>query len=79
MDPPYTERSMEVIRDLVDEMTEARDSWLDNRNAAMWTEEEDIAKHQMLKEELRWMKSLVCIAVGIICVMFALLVNRWSS
>ena len=70
---------MDVIRDLVDEMTEARDSWLDNRNAAMWTEEEDIAKYQMLKEELRWMKTLVCITVGVICVMFALLVNSWSS
>jgi len=74
--PPYTERSREVIRDLVEEM---RDSWLDNRNVHMWTEEEDIANHQMLKEELRWMKTLVCIAVGIICVMFAILVNRWSS
>ena len=70
---------MDVIRDLVDEMTEARDSWLDNRNAAMWTEEEDIAKYQMVKDELRWMKTLVSIAVGVICVMFALLVNSWSS
>jgi len=70
---------MDVIRDLVDEMTEARDSWLDNRNAAMCTEEEDIAKYQMLKEEVRWMKTLVCIAVAVICVMFALLVNSWSS
>ena len=51
--PPYTERSMEVIRNLVDEMTEARDSWLDNRNVNMWTQEEDIATHQTLKEELR--------------------------
>ena len=79
MDRPYTERSIKVIRDLVEEMTEARDSWLDNHNADMWMEEEDIANHQMLKEEFRWMKTLVCVVVGIIWVMFAILVNRWSS
>jgi len=60
-------------------MTDGRDSRLDNRNLGMWTQEEDIANHQMLKEELRWMKTLVCVAVGIICVMFAMLANMWSS
>jgi len=79
MDPPYTERSMHVIRDLVHDMTEARDSWLDNCNVEMWTHDEDVANDDMLKEELWWMKTLVCIAVGIICVMFAMLMHTWSS
>ena len=79
VEPPYTERSMHVIRDLVDEMTEARDSWLDNRNADMWADYEDVPNHVTLNEELRWMKTLVCVAVGIICVLFAVLVQTWSS
>ena len=70
---------MEVIRDLVEEMSEARDAWLDNCNAKMWTHEDDVANHLMLKEKLRWMKTLLCIAVGIICILFAMLVNTWSS
>ena len=56
----------------MDEMTEARDSWLDNRNVDMWAHYEDVPNHVTLKEELRWMKMLVCVAVGIICVMFAM-------
>jgi len=76
-DPPYDERSIEVIRDLVEEMSEARDAWLDNRNAEMWTHEDDVAKHLMVKEEVRWMKKLLCVAVGIICILFAMLVNTW--
>ena len=31
-DPPYTKRSMNVIHDLVDEMTEARELALEERN-----------------------------------------------
>ena len=69
---------MEVIRDLVEEMSEVRDAWLDNRNAEMWTHEDDVANHLMLKEKLRWMKTLVCVAVGVICILFAGLVNTWS-
>ena len=69
---------MEVIRDLVEEMSEARDAWLDNRNAEMWTYEDDVANHLILKEELHRMKKLLCVAVGVICILFAVLVNTWS-
>jgi len=34
---------MQVIRDLVEEMTEARDSVLDNLNTDMWMHYEEVA------------------------------------
>ena len=56
---------------------EARDAWLDNRNADMWTQEDDVANHLMLKEELHRMKKSLCVAVGVICILFVVLVNTW--
>jgi len=83
VDLAYTERSMHVIEQLVEVMNESRE-WLleEHNNAPQWCVKDEVQLRNFdpcVVEEVEWLKSLLWVAVIVICVLFALLIMARST
>ncbi|KAJ8425181.1 hypothetical protein Cgig2_010790 [Carnegiea gigantea] len=78
VDPHYPNRAMEVIDNLVTEMTEAHDVLLKERNSQYWMEKEGTAVEDGMRAELAQLKSALGVAVVAIAVLVVAVLLKWS-
>jgi len=75
--PPYTKRSMSVIQDMVNEMTEARELALKERNFNFSVRAEDDRFKANHHAEVQRLMNLLWVAVWVICLLRLVLILRW--
>ena len=75
MDPPYPQKAMDVIDDLVAENRELRDVLIEERNKQYWIQQEDMVVDAAIRGDVARLKSRLELAYALVIVLVALLLS----
>ena len=75
MDPPYPQKAMDVIDDLVAENRELRDTLIEERNSQYWMQEADSAADRTIRAHITHLKTMLNVAYAAIVVLVAVVVS----
>ena len=75
MDPPYPQKAMDVIDDLVAENRELRDTLIEERNSHYWMQQEDSIVDTAIRGHITHLKTMLNVAYAVIVFLVAVVVS----
>ena len=75
MDPPYPQKAMDVIDDLVAENRELRDTLIEERNSHYWIQQEDSVVDITIRGHVTHLKTMLNVAYVVIVCLVAVVVS----
>ena len=75
MDPPYPQKAVDVIDDLVGENRELQDTLIEECNSQYWMQEEDNAVDRTIRGHITHLKTMLNVAYAVIVFLVAVVVS----